>query len=180
MRYRVLTAFFLRRAQARGAHARLVQHGVPSDAIRVLPKEVNHLDDIGVRVTSKASEGAALGAVLGGLVGALAGALAASGALIIPGAGTVLAGAVVAALAFAGAGGCVGTLLGAVIGACLPEYEAAYLDDAVQRGGALLAVRCLEDRVRSVQEILVTSGARRVRRGTARRIAAALSSVGGG
>src|SRR5512140_3350539 len=105
MRYRVLTAFFPRRAQARGAQVRLLQRGVPREAIRVLPKEVNHLDDIGVRVTSKASEGAALGAMLGGLAGAAFGALVGSGALVLPGAGTILAGAVVAALAFAGAAG---------------------------------------------------------------------------
>jgi hypothetical protein len=165
MQYRVLTAFFPGRAHADSALALLLDRGVPREAIRVLPKEVAHLDDIGVRVTSKAPEGAALGAVVGGLVGAGFGALAAGGSLVIPGFAAVVAGPLVAALAFAGALGGMGTMIGAIAGARLPEYEAAYLDDAIQRGGSLLAVRCLEDRAAKVVELLRASGARRVRRG---------------
>lgn len=168
MRYHVLTAFFLRRAHARGALTRLLERGVPRDAIRVLPKEVHFLDDIGVRATSKAAEGAAIGGAIGGIAGALAGAIAASGALMIPAVGTVLAGTVVAALAGAGAGGGLGTFLGALVGARVPAYEAGYLHDAVQRGGTLIAVRCVDDRVIPVEELLLSSGARRVRRRAAR------------
>lgn len=165
MQYRVVTAFFPGRAHADGALALLVARGVPREAIRLLPKEVSHIDDIGVKVTSKAPEGAALGAVVGGLVGASFGALAAGGAVVIPGFAAVLAGPFIAAFAFAGALGGMGTMIGALAGARLPEYEAAYLDDAIHRGGSLLAVRCLEDRASNVAELLLASGARRVRRG---------------
>jgi hypothetical protein len=165
MRYLVLTAFFSGRAQVNGALALLLERGVPCEAISVLPKEVAHLDDLGVKVTSKASEGAALGAVLGGFLGALIGALGAGGALVIPGLAAVVAGPFVSALAGAGALGCAGTLIGALAGARLPEYEAAYLDDAIQRGGSLLAVRCLEERAPTIAQILVATGARRIRHG---------------
>jgi hypothetical protein len=164
MHYRVLTAFFAGRAEANGALTQLLDRGVPRAAIRLLPKEVTYLDDIGVKVTSKAAEGAALGAVLGGLVGGTLGALVAGGSVVIPGLNVVLAGTFVAALAGAGAAGGAGTLIGAIVGARLPEYEAAYLDDAVRRGGSLLAVRCLEEGAPSIEQILVASGARRVRR----------------
>jgi hypothetical protein len=162
MRYRVLTAFFPGRAQVAGALARLVECGVPREAISVLPKDVNHLDDIGVRAATKAAEGAAVGAFVGGVVGALGGAFAAAGALVIPGIDAVVAGPLVAALAGAGALGAACTTLGALLGARVPEYEATYLDDAIGMGGALLAVRCLVDRADGVEDILTSSGGRAI------------------
>jgi hypothetical protein len=162
----VLTAYFAARAQVTSAVGCLLGCGIEADAIRVLPKSVHHVDDIGVRGATKAPEGAALGAVAFGLAGALTGALSAGGAIVVPGLGSVLAGPLVAALAGAGAAGALGVLAGALAGACLPEYEATYLEDAVRTGGALVAVRCGADRVTSVEEILAASGARAVRRQT--------------
>ena len=170
MRYRVLTAFFPGRSQIAGALTRLVECGVPMDAISVLPKNVNHLDDIGVRVATKAAEGAAVGALGGGVIGAICGAIAAAGALVIPGLDAVVAGPLVAALAGAGAVGGAGTILGALIGARVPEYEATYLDDAIHMGGSLLAVRCLADRAEGVEEILASSGGRAIHRSGPRAI----------
>jgi hypothetical protein len=160
----ILTAFFAARGEVPDVIGRLLGSGVEADCIRVLPKSVHHLDDLGVRWDNKAPEGAALGAVVGGLTGALVGGLAASGAVVVPGLGSVLAGPLVAALAGAGAAGGLGVLVGALIGARLPEYEADYLEDAVRTGGALVAVRCSAERVSCIEEILAVSGARAVRR----------------
>jgi hypothetical protein len=162
----VLTAFFVARAEVAGAVGCLLGSGIEADAIRVLPKTVHHLDDIGIRSATKAPEGAALGAIVGGLAGMVAGALCAGGAIVVPGLGAVLAGPLVAALAGGGAAGALGVLVGALVGACWPEYEAAYLQDAVRIGGALVAVRCNKGRVTYVEEILAASGARAVRRRT--------------
>lgn len=167
MHYRVLTAFFGGRTEAEGAVSQLLERGVPHAAIRLLPKEVTHLDDLGVKVTSKASEGAALGAASGGLLGAALGMLTAAGSLVLPRLDMVIAGPLVSALAGAGALGGIATLLGALIGASIPEYEAAYLDDAVGRGGSLLAIRCREEEVRTIEHLLRVSGARRIRRSAA-------------
>jgi hypothetical protein len=147
-----------------GAILGLLGSGIEADAVRVLPKTVRYLDDIGVRPSNKGPEGAALGAVVGGLTGAITGALAASGAIVLPGLGAVLAGPWVAALAGAGACGALGVLAGALVGARMPEYEATYLEDAVRGGGALVAVRCGVDRVSGVAEILAGNGAIAVRR----------------
>jgi hypothetical protein len=160
---RVLTAFFAARAEVSSAVMGLLDGGIDGDAIRVLPKNVHHLDDLGVRPASKAPEGAALGGLVGGVAGALAGALAAGGAIVVPGVGAVLAGPAVAALAGAGAAGALGMIAGAIAGARVPEYEATFLEDAVHTGGALVAVRCPADRVASVAEILAASGAIAVR-----------------
>jgi hypothetical protein len=169
MYYRVLTAFFPGRAEALGALRRLVALGVATEDISMIPKPPSHLDDIGLTIRSKASEGAALGAVLGGIVGGALAALAAGGALIVPGLDAFFAGPLVAALAGAGAAGAAGTLLGAALGARLPEYEARYLEDVVDTGGALLAVRCPASVSRSVEEALSESGACQIKKTWPRR-----------
>ncbi len=175
MRYRVLTAFFPARADLDDALRKLLDGGVPIDAIRLLPKDIAYLDDIGIKAGSKASEGAAFGAALGGLVGAATFALTAAGSLIVPVLDAVIAGPFVAALAGAGAGGALGVLLGALFGALLPEYEAGYLRDAVRLGGALIAVRCAEERSFAIEALLSSAGGRRIYRSEPRRSASPMS-----
>ena len=160
---RVLTAFFARRAEVSTAVTGLLAGGVEAGAIRVLPKSVHHPDDLGVRAIGKAPEGAMVGAVVGGVMGALVAALAAGGSIIIPGLGAVLAGPPVAALAGAGAVRALGLIAGAFAGARRSRYEAAFLEDAVRTGGALVAVRCSAERVPAVEEILAAAGARALR-----------------
>ncbi len=145
---RVVTAFFATRAEVAAAVGGLLGGGIEGAAVRVLPKSVHHPDDLGVRPIGRAPEGALLGAIVGGVAGALAGALAAGGSIVIPGLGAVLAGPPVAALAGAGAAGALGMLAGALAGARRAVYEAAYLEDAVRTGGALIAVRCSAERDR--------------------------------
>ena len=166
---RVLTAFFSGRAEAVGALGRLLSLGLAAEDIRMIPKPPCQLDDIGLTIRSKASEGAALGAVGGGLLGGLIAALVAGGALIVPGLDAFFAGPLVAALAGAGAAGAAGTMLGAAVGARLPEYEARYLEDAVDSGGALLAVRCPASACRTVEEALSKSGCCSIRKTRPRR-----------
>ncbi|WP_433931956.1 hypothetical protein AB3662_46230 [Sorangium cellulosum] len=170
MYYRTLTAFFPGRTEAAGALGRLLALGVAAEDISMVPKQHPRLAEIELTIHSKASEGAALGAVIGGLVGGTLAAIMAGGALIIPRLDAFLAGPIVACLAGAGAAGAAGTLLGAVLGARVPEYEARCLDEAsTMGGGALLSVRCLPDVSRSVEEVLSESGGRRIRKTYSRR-----------
>lgn len=170
MNYRTLTAFFPGRTEAAGALGRLRALGVAAEDISMVPKQLSRLDDIELTIHSKASEGAALGAVIGGLLGGTIAAITGGGALIIPRIDAFLAGPLVACLAGAGAAGAAGTLLGAVLGSRLPEYEARCLDEGTAvGGGALLSVRCLPDVSRSVEEVLCESGGRRIRKTRGRR-----------
>src|SRR5262245_49613179 len=121
MRYRILTAFFPGRAEAEGALDRLLAAGIARQDITCFPKRVQRPDDLALKMGSKAADGAAWGALAGGVIGALVGALGAGGALVIPGAGEVLAGPFVAALAVAGALGTFGAVLGAAFGIRVPE-----------------------------------------------------------
>ena len=170
MYYRTLTAFFPGRTEAAGALGRLLALGVAAEDISMVPKQHPRLAEIELTIHSKASEGAALGAVIGGLLGGALAAMMAGGALIIPRLDAFLAGPIVACLAGAGAAGAAGTLLGAVLGARLPEYEARRLDEAGSTGGgAVLSVRCLPDVSQSVEEVLSESGGRRIRKTYSRR-----------
>jgi hypothetical protein len=162
-RERVVTGFFAARAEVSAAVAGLLGGGIAADAIRVLPKSVHHPDDLGVRPIGRAPEGAALGALVGGVAGALAGAVAAGGSIVIPGLGVVLAGPPVAALAGAGALGALGMLAGGLAGVRRARYEAAFLEDAVHTGGALIAVRCPAEGALAVEGILAAAGARALR-----------------
>jgi hypothetical protein len=169
MKKQVLTAFFPGRAQADSALAELGSLGVLPDEISVIPKNVAHAEDLGIRAATKASEGAAIGAIAGGLLGALTGAMAAAGAIVVPAAGSVLAGPVVAALSGAGAFGALGVVVGALLGARVPEFEARLLEDAVNMGGSLVAVRVAPGLIDRIERVLESQGGCLVRRTAAER-----------
>ncbi|APR85929.1 Hypothetical protein A7982_11278 [Minicystis rosea] len=161
-RHRVLTAFFTERTAAAAALTGLVQGGIPRDSIHLLARRLHAGGDLGVRPGSRLAAGAALGAAAGVVLGAVAGALGAGGAVIIPSLDAFLAGPLVSAIAGAGAASTIGVATGALIGACVPAFEATYVDDASR--GALLAVRVAKDRVPLVVEILAANGAHRIAR----------------
>lgn len=164
MKTEILTAFFSGRAQAEEALAALLESGVPPGDISVIPKHVGHRGDLGLRVTSKASEGAALGAAAGGLLGGILGALGAAGSLVVPITGSVLAGPIVAAAAGAGALGALGIAMGGFVGSRRTAFEASLLDDAIAMGGSLVAVRAAPAAVATIERILAARGARYMRR----------------
>jgi hypothetical protein len=84
------------------------------------------------------AQGAAAGALGGGVVGGLLGLI---GSLLIPGAGPVLVGGVLAsALMGAGLGAATGGLIGALIGMGVPERDARYFDQGLREGGTLVTV----------------------------------------
>jgi hypothetical protein len=105
--------------------------------------------------SSAVGEGAATGAVGGGV-------------LAIPGIGPVLAaGPLVAALGSVGAGAVAGAgvdvvgggLLGALIGAGVPEELAHTYAEGLRRGGTLLAVQTSDDNIGAVRELFQRNGA---------------------
>jgi hypothetical protein len=66
-------------------------------------------------------------------------------------------------LAGAGAGGAVGTLVGAMVGMGIPEYEAKRYEGFVKDGGVLLSVHCdSSEEIKSAKTILEQTGAKDV------------------
>ena len=120
--------------------------------------------DFALEKNSKAPEGAATGAAAGVVAGGILGWLAGIGMLAVPGITPyIAAGPVVTALAAAGALGIFAALVGAVIGAAIPEYEARRYRGRVKHSGVLLSVHCdNRDWVKRAARTLKGTGAEHV------------------
>jgi uncharacterized protein (TIGR02271 family) len=137
----------------------LVDAGIPRDDISLVASDRNneyspYLEDADMTGT-EAEEGAVEGAVAGGAIGGLAGLLLGLGAFAIPGVGPIIgAGPLVAALTGAAIGAAGGGLLGALVGWGIPETEAGYYSEGVNRGGTLVAVRTQDNMVDQVVAVM--------------------------
>ncbi len=110
--------------------------------------------------TTKAPEGAATGGTIGGILGGTLGLLAGLGALAIPGMGPfIAAGPIIAALSGSGLGGSLGLLVGSIIGAGIPEYEAKKLEAGVKEGKILIAVTTSDEMADRAYDIMKQGGA---------------------
>jgi hypothetical protein len=159
---KLITGLFHSRESAELASDELVKAGFSRDDISLLMSETTRGREFGLKKSTKAPEGAAAGATVGGVLGALAGGLVAAGALSIPGLNIVAAGPIVAALAGLGAGAATGGVAGGLIGLGLPEHEAKFYKDEIERGGILVGVYAHDDRAKLAREILDAAGAERV------------------
>jgi hypothetical protein len=106
---------------------------------------------------SNSTTGAGSGAVLGGALGRMAG----FGLLAIPGLGPfIAAGPVMSLLAGVGVDGAFGSLVGALIGIGLPEYEAKRFEGRIKQGVNLLSVHCDNvEWVTRAKRVLTNTGA---------------------
>jgi len=121
--------------------------------------------------TESAAEGAGAGAVGGTVVGGAIGLLIGAGLLTIPGIGPVLAAgplaaAIGTATAAAGAGAlgaglgaATGGLVGGLIGAGVPEDEANYYNQSVQRGNVLVSATIDNSSAASARDLMHRHGA---------------------
>ena len=120
--------------------------------------------DFALEKNSKAPEAATSGAVGGVIAGGIVGWLTGAGMLSFPGiAPYISAGPIVSALAAAGALGIVAGIVGALIGAGIPEYEARRYRGRVKHSGVLLSVHCdNHDWVKRAAATLKRTGAENV------------------
>jgi hypothetical protein len=149
---------------ARDAVHALKDAGFPGEDISVLIPDVNPERELRTETGQAATGGAASGAIAGGLLGGVAGWLLGVGALAIPGIGPVLAaGAIGAALSGLAVGAGVGAIAGALVGIGVPEDEAAWYEQEVRGGRALVSV-VARGRRDEAREILRRFGAYDVER----------------
>jgi hypothetical protein len=160
---KLVTAVFGTRVAAEQATEELIKAGFASEDISLLMSETTRGREFGIKKSTKAPEGAAAGATIGGVLGAVAAGLAAVGTIAIPGLSLVAAGPVLAALSGLGAGAATGGLTGGLIGLGIPEHEAKFYHEEVERGGILLGVYTHDDRVKLAREMLDTAGAEKIR-----------------
>ena len=119
-----------------------------------------HQGDTGEHAANTAGA-AAGGAITGGLVGGGIGlVLGLLGAVAVPVIGPIIAaGPIAAALTGAGIGAVAGGLLGALTHAGVPEEDAHYYAEGVQRGGTLIMINAPDDRAQRAYEIIEDHGA---------------------
>lgn len=159
----LVTGLFKSRAVADEAVQDLLEAGYSTDDISVLMSETTSGREFAITKSTKAPEAMATGATVGGVLGALAAGLVAAGILVIPGVNLVAAGPVLAALAGLGAGAAAGGLTGALVGLGVPEHEAKFYKEEIERGGILVGVYSHDDRVKEAKRILDEAGAGKVR-----------------
>ncbi len=134
------------------------QTGVPaSDITLLMPGDSVNLGDIGKAAASSAGiAGSPDGALIGGSIGMVVGL----GALAIPGlAPLILAGSGVTGLTAVIAGGSMG-ILGALLGAAVPQSNIAHYQQRLHNGAYLVAARvATEELATRLHGIFVSGGA---------------------
>ncbi len=131
------------RTAAEEALGHLRSAGFRSTDASVLFPENQGTKDLAHEKNTKAPEGVATGAALGVIIGGALGYLLGVGILAVPALTPYIAGgAIVTALAGAGALGILGGILGAAAGLGIPEYEAKRFEGRIRDGGVLLSVHC--------------------------------------
>jgi len=134
----------------------LVEAGVDRGHVSLLRKEPVELEG---DVPSRALEGAETGAALGA-VGALGLALV---SLSVPGIGAAVAlGPIALALGGAGAGAFAGGLMGALADLGVEMEDARLFQEAVNRGGVLVAAYAEDEAVERIAELFRRHGAEEV------------------
>lgn len=142
---KIITAIFESHPNAAGAIETLAARGIPQSRISLVASDDFDRDSFGVETHSKLAEGAAIGAGVGGAIGAVVAGLTLVGAVATGGAGLLIAGPLVAALAGAGAGAAGGSVLGGLVGLAIPEHEVKHYEEAVRNGAVLIGVECIND-----------------------------------
>ena len=150
-----VVGLFSTMSDAQAAVQDLRDAGIPGNDISLVARNT---EGSGTTTTTgegtRAGEDAGKGAVTGGVLGGLGGLLVGLGALAIPGIGPVIAGGTLAAAlgttaAGAGIGAASGGLIGALVGAGVPEEDANVYTEGVRRGGALVTVQTSDDAMAS-------------------------------
>jgi hypothetical protein len=141
--------------EARDAVERLREAGVPQDNISLAMREAadttaagetdpadseKNARAAGEHPAESAAKGMAEGALAGAGIGAVVGLAAVGVSLLIPGLGAIiLGGPIAAAAAGAGIGMAPGTLIGALIGAGVPEDEATSYAKHIEAGQIIVS-----------------------------------------
>jgi hypothetical protein len=160
---RLITGIFPSRHSAERAVDDLLDAGFSRDDVSLLMSSTTQGREFTVTEASKAPEGAATGATVGGVLGAIAAGLVVAGVLVIPGVNLVAAGPVLATLAGVGAGAAAGGLTGALVGLGIPEHEAKFYREEIEKGGILVGVFAHHDREDAAKNILDHAGASKIR-----------------
>jgi hypothetical protein len=140
----IMTGMFRDRDSAERAYQCITSRGYTKDDVTLLMSDDARRRHFGeerqTELGSKAAEGAGIGAAVGGGLGALLAGLAAAGIIALPGIGLIAMGPIAAALTGGAIGAASGGLLGALIGAGIPEEQAARYESGIRQGNIVMGV----------------------------------------
>jgi hypothetical protein len=141
------SGLFEDQASAESAYNAAIKRGYKPDDINVLMTDDTRKKYYGSEIVKektgdKSLQGLALGGAIGGTALGLIGAVVAlTSTIVIPGLGLVIAGPLAAGLVGAGAGSITGGILGALVGAGIPEERARIYENGLKKGGVVLVVK---------------------------------------
>ena len=119
---------------------RLINEGIPREAVGVVMSDKARQRLATVETHTKGAEGVATGGVTGGVLGGIVAGLTTVAAVALPGVGVLAAGPIVSILAGAGAGAAAGGALGGLVGLGMSEHEVKYYGDVLKSEGVLVTV----------------------------------------
>ncbi len=158
-----VVGMFNTRVEAEDAIHRLQLAGFSQDSIGVAMKDAKEAEELSKETGTGdlTEEGATAGAVSGAGVGALVGLALVGSSFLLPGVGAfIIGGPLAAALTGAGIGAASGGLVGALVGAGIPEDEATEYASRLEQGHILISVSAPDDQAEKAREILRSEGAR--------------------
>jgi len=158
----VITGLFDKSIDATNAIFNLENLGIRESDISIVANDSYSKEDFAVDEGNKAAEGGIIGATSTGVLAAIVAGFTTVGAIATGGAGLIVAGPLVAALAAGGAGAAAGGAIGAIIGAFIPEHEIKYYQDAIDKGSILIGVKYTSDNKDEIKDILEKAGADKV------------------
>lgn len=160
----MVTGMFRDRAAAERAVADLHNMGYSQADISVMIQDETIRKQFAENTGTKAGEGLGAGAAIGGILGAIIAGLTATGSIVaVAGTGgaaaPLVAGPLAAVLAGLGVGGLGGGIIGALVGAGIPEEKARAYEQGLNRGGILVGVNADSTRSDMVRQIFERDGA---------------------
>ena len=135
-----VTATFRSRSNAEDAVSGLIDAGFFQDDISLLVTDSTRGKSFAIRENTKSEEYTGQGATAGGAFGAITALLMSASIIPSGGLSLVAIGPLFATLAGLGAGSFAGGVIGALVGAGVPEHEAKLYENSVKDGSILLAV----------------------------------------
>lgn len=157
----IISASFDNRSRAEAACDTLVDNGFRREDISLIMTDKTR-DAVFVKkedTGDKAAKGGFTGAVSGGILFGLIGSLAAVGSIVVPGAGLLASGPIVAALTGGSIGAASGGILGALLAAGFADDEAKIYEEDLKRGRAVIVVHAEDAMASRARSILRDAGA---------------------
>lgn len=157
----IISASFNNRDRAEVACDNLIDNGFRREDISVIMTDKTR-DAVFVKkedTGDKAAKGGLTGAVSGGILLGLLGAMTAIGSVVVPGAGLLASGPIVAALSGGSIGAASGGILGALLAAGFADDEAKSYEEDLKNGRAVIVVHAPDEMADRARSILRDAGA---------------------